>query len=191
MLTDVGEYIVGAYLQLIERCDFVQYNVRPPVGGLEGLGELDVVGFNFVTKTVFLCEVTTHVGGLLYGSGNSETVQKIQQKHQRQKEYADKYLTNFDIRRFQFWSPVVPTGHITRELKQFSELELIINGEYKRRVEEMQVLAKKTKRDARNPVFRLFQILASMRDDKQPRTTDVRGSTVEVAPHPCGGQAKS
>ena len=44
MLTDVGEYLVGAYLQLFENCDFVDYNVRPPGGGMKGLGELDVVG---------------------------------------------------------------------------------------------------------------------------------------------------
>ena len=32
-----GEYIVGAYLKLKLDCDFVDYNVRPPGGGLEGL----------------------------------------------------------------------------------------------------------------------------------------------------------
>jgi hypothetical protein len=73
MVTDVGEYLVGAYLQLIERCDFVQYNVRPPHGRMKGLGELDVVGFNFATKTAYICEVTTHIGGLNYGDGNHET----------------------------------------------------------------------------------------------------------------------
>ena len=44
MLTDIGECFVGAYLQLIAKCDFVDYNVRPPGGGLAGLSELDVVG---------------------------------------------------------------------------------------------------------------------------------------------------
>jgi len=39
MLTDIGEFIVGAYLQLIEECDVIDYNVRPPGGGLEGLNE--------------------------------------------------------------------------------------------------------------------------------------------------------
>jgi len=58
MLTDVGEYIVGAYLQVEEGCDFVDYNIRPPGGGLEGLGELDVVGLNFKTKTAYVCEVS-------------------------------------------------------------------------------------------------------------------------------------
>ena len=56
MLTDIGEFIVGAHLQLIEECDFIDYNVRPPGGGLKGLGELDVVGLNFNSNTAYLCE---------------------------------------------------------------------------------------------------------------------------------------
>lgn len=164
MITDVGEYLVGAHLQLIEKCDFVQYNVRPPHGGLEGLGELDVVGFNFATKTAYLCEVTTHIRGLLYGS-NTDTVQKLKDKHERQKAYAFKYLTNFETRIFQFWSPVVPVGYITKELAAFPELKLIINEEYTRRVRELQTLARITTHDARNPVFRLLQILEHLRGD--------------------------
>ncbi len=162
MLTDVGEYLVGAHLQLVDNCDFVQYNVRPPHGGLEGLGELDVVGFNFSSKTAYLCEVTTHIRGLLYES-NAKTVQKIKDKHERQKAYAQKYLTNFESLVFQLWSPVVPTGFITRELAELPELKLVINEEYTRRVQKLQALARNTTHDARNPVFRLFQILEHMR----------------------------
>lgn len=162
MITDVGEYLVGAYLQLIERCDFVQYNVRPPHGGLEGLGELDVVGLNFATKTVYLCEVTTHIRGLLYGS-NQETVRKLQAKHERQRSYAMKYLTNFEQLVFQFWSPVVPVGFVTKELANFPELQLVINEEYTRRVRQLQELAGSVTYDARNPVFRLLQILENLR----------------------------
>ena len=46
MGTDPGEYIAGCYLKKILNCDFVDYNVRAPGGGLKGLGELDVVGIN-------------------------------------------------------------------------------------------------------------------------------------------------
>jgi len=51
MKTDVGEYIVGAYLKIIEECDVIDYNVRVPGGGLEGLNELDVVGLDFKNQT--------------------------------------------------------------------------------------------------------------------------------------------
>jgi hypothetical protein len=60
--TGMGEYIVGAYLKIIKKCDFVNYNVRAPIGGLEGLNELDVVGFDFKNKTVYLCLFATHLG---------------------------------------------------------------------------------------------------------------------------------
>jgi hypothetical protein len=162
MVTDVGEYLVGAYLQLKENCDFVQYNVRPPHGGREGLGELDVVGFNFEEKKAFLCEVTTHILGLQYGT-YAGTVQKLREKHERQKAYALKYMTNFENVEFQFWSPVVPNGYLTNELKQFPDLQLVINNEYTRRVRELQALAKCATHDARNPVFRLLQILEHLR----------------------------
>ena len=76
MLTDIGEFIVGAYLQIVEECDVVDYNVRPPGGGLEGLGELDVIGLNFKTNTAYFCEVTTHIRGLLY-KNNQESISRV------------------------------------------------------------------------------------------------------------------
>ncbi len=164
MLTDVGEYLVGAYLQLVDQCDFVQYNIRPPHGGLEGLGELDVVGFNFASRTAYLCEVTTHIKGLNYAS-NTETVKKLTEKHERQRAYALKYLTNFEKRVFQFWSPVVPVGYMTQELAKLPELELIINQEYTGRMRTLQKLAASISYDAGNPAFRLLQILEHMRPD--------------------------
>lgn len=57
MATEMGEYLVGAYLQLEQQCDVLSFNVRPPGGGLKGLQELDVVGLNFKTNTAYLCEV--------------------------------------------------------------------------------------------------------------------------------------
>ncbi len=68
MNVEMGEYLVGAYLKVIEGCEFVDYNVRFPSGGLKGLDELDVIGFNFESDVAYLCEVTTHVRGILYGN---------------------------------------------------------------------------------------------------------------------------
>ena len=163
MLTNVGEFIVGAYLQLIEECNFIDYNVRPPGGGLKGLGELDVIGLNFNTNTAYLCEVTTHIRGLLY-ENNQETVSRIKKKQQRQKEYAKNYLTNFKNHKIMFWSPVVPVGYITEHLGNIEGLELVINGEYKKRIEKLRELAGKTTHDARNPFFRMLQIIEHMRE---------------------------
>jgi hypothetical protein len=35
-------------LKLVFECSVVDYNDRPAGGGLQGLGELDVIGFDFV-----------------------------------------------------------------------------------------------------------------------------------------------
>ncbi len=163
MLTDIGEFIVGAYLQLIKKCDFIDYNIHPPGGGLKGLGELDVVGLNFNSNTAYLCEVTTHIRGVLY-KNNQETVRRIKKKYARQKDYAKNYLSNFKNHKFMFWSPVVPVGYITKHLAEIEGLELVINGEYKKRIEQLRLLAKKTTHDARNPFFRMLQIIEHMRD---------------------------
>ncbi len=101
MLTEIGEHMVGAYLKMIKQCDFVDYNVRPPGGGLEGLNELDVVGLDFKNRVAYLCEVTTHITGLLIKDRTS-TIEKIKKKHQRQIQYAQKYLSDFPKRHFMF-----------------------------------------------------------------------------------------
>ena len=163
MLTDIGEFIVGAHLQLIEQCDFIDYNVRPPGGGLIGLGELDVVGLDFNSSTAYLCEVTTHIRGLQYGTGQ-ETVTRIERKHARQREYAITHLTNFENHRFMFWSPVVPVGYLTEHLEGIEGLELVINGEYKKCIEQLRVLARDRTHDTRNPFFRMLQIIEHMRE---------------------------
>jgi len=164
MLTDVGEYIVGAYLKLKLDCDFVDYNVRPPGGGLKGLNELDVIGLDFKSNTVYLCEVTTHIRGMLH-TDNKTTVERIRKKHERQKTYASEHLGNFGTVHYMLWSPVVPVGYITEHLARIESLESIINGEYKRRIEELRELARVTTHDTQNPFFRILQILEHLRDD--------------------------
>lgn len=163
MLTDMGEFIVGAYLQVIEKCDVVDYNVRPPGGGLKGLGELDVVGLNFSTDTIHFCEVTTHIRGLLY-INNAETVARIGRKFERQKAYAQRYSDNFTNHRFSFWSPYVPRGAVTDGLKKLQGLDLVINGEYKSKIEQLRKRAETDTHDARNPFFRMLQILENLKD---------------------------
>lgn len=162
MLTDIGEFLVGAYLQLILRCDVVDYNVRPPGGGLQGLEELDVIGLDLKTQRAYLCEVTTHIRGLLYVD-NKTTVERIEKKYKRQQRYGKENLEQFQCE-YMFWSPVVPVGFITSRLSQLEGLQLVINGDYKKRVEELRMRAAETTHDARNPVFRVLQILEHLRN---------------------------
>ena len=162
MATEMGEYLVGAYLKLIEKCDFVDYGVREPGGGRPGLNELDVVGINFKTRQAFLYEVTTHIRGLLY-KDNKESIKRITRKHQNQQNYANARLTDFEPV-FMFWSPNVPKGYLTEQLANISTLELVINSEYKCRVKKPQQKASQGKQDTGNPAFRLLQILGALRD---------------------------
>lgn len=162
MKTDVGEYIVGAYLKIIKECTVVDYNVRFPGGGLKGLNELDVIGLDFKRKAAYLCEVTTHIRGVLY-KDNKTTVEKIRSKHDVQKEYAEAFLTDFPSKVYMFWSPVVPKGFITEELQLINSLELMINQEYTRCIDELREKAKVMTNDAGNPFFRMLQILESLK----------------------------
>ena len=162
MKTEIGEYIVGAYLKIIKRCNFVDYNIRPPGGGREGLNELDVVGLDFKNETAYLCEATTHIRGVLY-KDNKTTVQRIKKKYERQKKYAKNYRSNFPEWHFMFWSPVVPRGYITSELGRIRGLELVINEEYTQRIDELKEKARELTNDVGNPFFRMLQILEHLR----------------------------
>lgn len=161
---DVGEYIVGAYLKLIKECDFIEYNVRPPGGRLKGLNELDVMGLDFKKRTAYLCEVTTHITGLLIRN-KQDTVDTIQKKYLRMKEDAEEYLSFFPPkkRHFMYWSPVVGKGYITEGLEAIDGLELIINRDYTERFEELRELAGKATHNSGNPFFRMLQIEEHLR----------------------------
>ena len=163
MITDVGEYIVGSYLKTILKCDYIDYNVRPPGGGLKGLGELDVIGLDLESRTAYLCEVTTHIRGLKYGN-SAKTLQKVKDKYKRQKQYAKKYLKTFPNIRYMFWSPNVPVGVLTKGLNKLKGLELYINGKYKLCITDLMYEAAIATHDARNPFFRMLQIVEHMRD---------------------------
>lgn len=164
MAKDMGEYVVGAYLKLVLDCDFIEYGVRPSVGGQEGQAEFDVVGFNFESRTAYLCEVATHLDGLNYGSGNASTIKKISEKHRRQRAYAKARLANFEHHRFMLWSPYVPRGKLTKSLTKISGLELVINGEYRDCVEKLRLRARRETRSRNEPFFRALQIIEHMKD---------------------------
>ncbi len=163
MHTDIGEYIVGAYLTIIEACQFVQYNVRAPGGGLAGLNELDVIGLNVDTGTAYICEVATHLDGLNYGAGNADTVARIAKKHFWQREYATKHLAAFPQRRYMLWAPVVPVGALTAGLGVLTDLELIVNNDYTARIDALRAVARKQTADYNNPFFRTLQILEHLK----------------------------
>lgn len=162
---NIGEYIVGAYLKMVENCDYVDYNVKEPGGGIKGLNELDVLGLDFLNKKAYLCEVTTHIRGILYVD-NKTTVKKIRDKYRKQQQYALRYLVplfNRNNIQYMFWSPYVPIGYITKKLRKIRGLQLIINKEYTLRINALRFIAKEKTEQTGNPAFRLLQILEHLR----------------------------
>jgi hypothetical protein len=163
MKTEMGEYLVGAYLRLIMGCDFVEYNVRRPGGKLAGLNELDVMGLDFENKTAYLCEVTTHLGGAQYGSGGRTTIENIRNKYAKLREYGRNHLPGvFPKRHFMFWSPNVSAG-LEMELKKIRGLELVVNDRYSTCVDELIKQASKITYETNNPAFRMLQILGHLK----------------------------
>lgn len=131
---------------------------------MEGLEELDVIGLHFESEKAYLCEVTTHtVRGI-----DLNSVKRLVKKRVVQIKYAKKYLKNFKPV-FEFWAPRVFTkGQVITQLEEMKKegegLELIINGVYKKRVEELRKRADAEKNLTENPFFRMLKIMESMND---------------------------
>ena len=111
MGTEMGEYLVGAYLKMILNCDVVDFGVRFPGGHLRGLQEIDVIGFKFADRSVYMCEAVTHLTGALYGD-YPRTVEKVKAKLSFHKDYARDRLDSFPV----WWHP---TGEIRTPLPSF------------------------------------------------------------------------
>ena len=58
---------------------------------------------------------------------------------------------------------MLPVGYLTTHLAEIDGLELVINEEYAKRVDDLQALARKLKNDTGNPFFRVLQILGHLR----------------------------
>lgn len=73
------------------------------------------------------------------------------------------HLPGFQTR-LMLWAPVVAMGPLMAGLQDIEGLELVVSGEYKRRVEALLEKAKRERQLTGNPVFRVFQILGALRD---------------------------
>lgn len=163
MNTEMGEYVVGAYLKFVLNCDVVDYNVRNRTGTRrQALGELDVIGLRFFDKTAYVCEATTHIDGMLIGTIDN-TIKKVTEKHERQKQYASQNLQSFNHHHFMLWSPKLTNKKILQKLSEITSLQLIINEDYTTKVDELIAYAKQNRGDASNPFMRSLQILQALK----------------------------
>jgi hypothetical protein len=166
-----GELLVGAYLRVVKECELVMYNQRSSEQGDQL--EIDVIG---VTDTedggqeVYICEVTTHLGGLRYGS-YQESFDNLRKKFRSDRDYITEIFNSADLYKFQLWSPVVPFG-LEKRLPELDavfdgrddmELELVINEDYSRKINALQDKAGSTKKQYGELGFRVLQILEHMK----------------------------
>lgn len=105
--------------------------------------------------------MVTHLDGINYGS-NPTTVQRIREKHERQRWYAGEHLPGF-APVYMLWAPVVPVGYLTKHLEAIEGLELYVNGRYSACVDELREGARASTRDTGNPFTRVLQILEHLR----------------------------
>lgn len=158
MSADAGEQIVGCYLQKIELCDFVSYNIRPPGGGRGSLSELDVIGMRLRDKRVFLCEVAIHLNGFNYGKGSQQDIQRVINKYDVQRDYAANHLKDFTPE-FMLWSPFFPSsGKVYDAVNSLNGLQLVANDDFKECLNKLRSLAASETHDSGNDFFRLLQI---------------------------------
>lgn len=184
--TQIGELIVGSYLRIINDCELVSYNQRSKEAGRQM--EIDVLGVESTSgkQTVYACEVITHLDGTLYSGspdtdewteygneGYQYTLERIWDKFNEDYDLLTEVFDDADEYALQFWSPYVPRGYLTDgldelqrrfEAEQSVRIDLVINGEYTKRVDELQQRASETKKSYDEPAFRFLQILEHLRE---------------------------
>ena len=171
MTANLGEEIVAAYLQYIKGCEFIQQNLYTP----DVQGEIDVVGIDLETKTVYVCEVAIHLAtGLYYMPSN---ITKLTEKFSKDIEYANKYFPEY-ARQFMLWSPIVRKPRDGAKFNQTADveaitaniqakygvtLECIINEKFAGCLLELREYARNETKELKSPVLRLMQIEESLK----------------------------
>lgn len=173
---NVGEELVGAYLQTVKGCEFVSYNLHTR----DTQGEIDVVAINMKARTVYLCEVAIHlVTGLQYVSGGQpDNVRRLVPKFSKDVDYAKKYFRGYK-KVFMLWSLIVidtrsgskhnqrkDVDDIKKQLRKSKgiDLQAIINEDFRDCLEELKEVALEETRELKSPVMRLLQIQAKLND---------------------------
>jgi hypothetical protein len=119
-------------------------------------------------RLVYICEVKTHIKGLLVSKGSRDATAETILKQMKSAVECGKQWSKIFTPRYMFWSPNVPIGKRTTELKQIrealkSDVEIVINSEYKRRVEGLREKARNHDSTSGEPFYRALQILTHLR----------------------------
>ena len=169
-MINLGEELVAAYLEHIRNCEFIQQNLYTP----DVQGEIDVVGIDLETKSIYVCEVAIHLTtGLRYVKDRQpNNVGKLTEKFSKDIEYANKYFPEYQ-KHFMLWSPIVKNSRETSKHNQIKDLEVIqenlkrkyeveiefiINEKFLECLDELREFARDTTKELKSPVLRLMQV---------------------------------
>jgi len=169
-MINLGEELVAAYLENIKGCEFIQQNLYTP----DVQGEIDVVGIDLETKSIYVCEVAIHLTtGLRYVKNRQpNNINKLTEKFSKDIEYANKYFSEYE-KHFMLWSPIVKNSketskhNQTKDLKEIQlnihskygiDLEYIVNERFLDCLIELREFAKKETKELKSPVLRLMQV---------------------------------
>ncbi|MCH8998479.1 MAG: hypothetical protein IID48_09485 [Proteobacteria bacterium] len=169
-MQNIGEEITGDYLKIVKGCDFIEYNLYTP----DVQGEIDVVGIDIKNKRLYVCEVAIHlVTGLQYVKNDQpDNVDRFVKKFTKNIDYAEKYFGDHE-KHFMLWSPIVKNSSPTSKNNQLNDvtqvkqilekkfgysLELIINEEYRKCLDQIRDFARSETKELKSPVLRLMQI---------------------------------
>lgn len=168
---DIGESLVGAYLRHVVGCDVVTYNSF----FADRQGEVDVVAIeNGEPRTIWLCEVTTHIGGMLITSRGDRPQEVIlREKLERLHAFAEATFPG-DAYRYEWWSPYVAVGKLTSAMSEIEQeweaagrdLRFVINETYTERIRELAGNAAKNPSTTNEPAYRMLQVLTRLRGSK-------------------------
>jgi Holliday junction resolvase-like predicted endonuclease len=161
---DIGESLIGSYFKYVLGSKIVVYNCH-----LEGGGEIDVIALAPDGSRVYLCEVATHLRGLLYGDSNAATCTRIAHKIKRAAAFAAANFPGWEPV-FMLWAPVVSRG-LVRDLVAIKEncpaqgitVELVLNRDYTACIRRLREAARQNIKTTDEPAFRLLQILEHLR----------------------------
>lgn len=170
MAVNIGEEIVAAYLQYIKGCEFIQQNLYTP----DVQGEIDVVGIDLETKTIYVCEVAVHmITGLQYVKDRQpNNVKKLTAKFSRDIEYTNKYFPDYS-KHFMLWSPIVRVSGDKAKFSQILDieeikvniqvaygvsLECVINEKFAYCLTELRDYARNSTKELKSPVLRFMQV---------------------------------
>ncbi len=170
MSINLGEEIVAAYLQYIKKCEFIQQNLYTP----DVQGEIDVVGIDLDTKSIYVCEVAIHLTtGLQYVKNKQpNNVNKLTEKLSKDIEYANKYFPDYD-KHFMLWTPIIKIPQKSTKKNQARdiadikanikekynvEVDCIINEKFLECLKKLRNYASKETKELKSPVLRLMQV---------------------------------